>query len=232
MNLWELVFVKAAVTEAEDLTGRFRRIVLQAEALGSAAWRPGQQVRLDVRDAGAFGPVLRTYSVWDRAGDIVELRVWRHGDGPGARWTTAAKPGDEVLLMKPKGDFVVRPAAHHLFVGEETASVAFGPMLRSLPAGERTASRTVVEVGSSADRLDLGGAVTWVDRGEDSAASSQHLVNAVKALDLPAEPGQAYVAGEARTVQAVRDHLVRERGWPRRSVLTKPFWTPGKRGLE
>ncbi|MEO3828389.1 SIP domain-containing protein [Actinomadura sp. B10D3] len=39
-------------------------------------------------------------------------------------------------------------------------------------------------------------------------------------------------AGEARTVQAVRAHLVRERGWPRRSVLVKPFWTPGKRGME
>jgi hypothetical protein len=26
--------------------------------------------------------------------------------------------------------------------------------------------------------------------------------------------------------------LVRERGWPRRSVLTKPFWTPGKRGMD
>ncbi|WP_245668028.1 SIP domain-containing protein [Actinomadura macra] len=38
--------------------------------------------------------------------------------------------------------------------------------------------------------------------------------------------------GEARTVQAVRAHLVGDRGWPRRSVLVKPFWTPGKRGLE
>jgi NADPH-dependent ferric siderophore reductase len=61
---------------------------------------------------------------------------------------------------------------------------------------------------------------------------SPSLVAAVEGLDLPAEPGRAYVAGEARTVQAVRQHLVRERGWPRRSVLTKPFWTPGKRGME
>ncbi|WP_281259398.1 SIP domain-containing protein [Actinomadura meyerae] len=46
-------------------------------------------------------------------------------------------------------------------------------------------------------------------------------------LRRPAEPGIAYVAGEARTVQAVRAHLVRNRGRPRRSVLVKPFWTPG-----
>jgi len=232
MNLWELMFVKATIAEADDLTGRFRRIVLRAEALRSAPWRAGQQVRLDVREKGAFGPVLRTYSVWDRDGDAIELRILLHGDGPGARWTAAARRGDEVLLVKPKGDFVTRPAAHHLFVGEETASVAFGPMLRALPDGERSASRAVVEVGDDADRLDLGAAVTWVDRGGESAAGSGRLVAAVRTLDLPPEPGLAYVAGEARTVQAVRAHLVRDRGWPRRSVLTKPFWTPGKRGME
>jgi NADPH-dependent ferric siderophore reductase len=57
-------------------------------------------------------------------------------------------------------------------------------------------------------------------------------VKAVRALDLPAEPGVAYVAGEARTIQAVRAHLVRDRGWSRRDVVTKPFWTPGKTGLD
>jgi NADPH-dependent ferric siderophore reductase len=40
------------------------------------------------------------------------------------------------------------------------------------------------------------------------------------------------VAGEARTVQAVAQHLVRDRGWPRRAIRTKPFWTPGKTGLD
>jgi NADPH-dependent ferric siderophore reductase len=228
MKLLDLFFVRAVVTEAATLTGRFRRIVLKAEALGSAAWRPGQQVRVDVGPKGSL--VLRTYSVWDRTGDAIELRLLRHGDGPGARWTAAAAPGDEVRLRRPEGEFVPRPAAHHLFVGEETASVAFGPMLRSLPAAEPF--RAVVETGSAADRLDLSGDVTWVDRGRESAASSAGLVRAVRTLDLPGDPGQAYVAGEARTVQAVRDHLVRERGWPRRSVLTKPFWTPGKRGME
>jgi NADPH-dependent ferric siderophore reductase len=44
--------------------------------------------------------------------------------------------------------------------------------------------------------------------------------------------GTAYVAGEARTAQVVRAHLVRERGWPRRSVIIKPFWTPGRKGME
>lgn len=65
------------------------------------------------------------------------------------------------------------------------------------------------------------------------AAGSAALVDAVRRLQLP-DPagGAAYVAGEARTVQLVRQVLVRERGWDRRAVLTKPFWAPGKRGME
>ena len=64
------------------------------------------------------------------------------------------------------------------------------------------------------------------------AAASQQLVDAVAALDLPDEPGVAYLAGEARTIQMVRTHLVSERGWKRRNIVTKPFWTPGKRGMD
>jgi NADPH-dependent ferric siderophore reductase len=42
----------------------------------------------------------------------------------------------------------------------------------------------------------------------------------------------AYLAGEARTIQLIRCHLVEERHWPQRNVRTKPFWTPGKKGLD
>ncbi|WP_432827494.1 siderophore-interacting protein [Dactylosporangium sp. CA-092794] len=231
MRLWEMLFVKATVAEVQR-AGRFRRVRLQAEALRNAEWRPGQQVRIDVGAPGALAPLLRTYSVWDRDGDTIELQGLVHGDGPGARWMGEAEAGQAVLISKPKGDFVTRPAGYHLFVGEETASVAFGAMLRGLPEAERAASRAVVEIAGPEDKLALGGDVTWVERGGESAAASEGLVDAVRTLALPDEPGQAYVAGEARTVQAVKQHLIRDRGWPRKAVLTKPFWTPGKRGME
>jgi NADPH-dependent ferric siderophore reductase len=136
---------------------------------------------------------------------------------------------------------VVRPAAYHVFVGEETAAVAFGPMLRALGeggAGIGAYCRGVLEVDSPADQLPLGGAIsetsslTWQYRDGAPAAASATLLAAVEALDLPAEPGSAYVAGEARTVQAVARHFVRDRGWPRRAVRTKPFWSPGKTGMD
>ena len=52
---------------------------------------------------------------------------------PARRWATGAALGDHVDFTRPQGNFVVhRDAAYHVFVGEETASVAFAAMLRSL----------------------------------------------------------------------------------------------------
>ena len=118
-------------------------------------------------------------------------------------------------------------APYHLFVGDETACAAFGAMLRSLPAAARV--HGIIETDRPEERLPLPrtGEVRWIHRdGPD------RIVATLRAVDLPGEPGVAYVAGEARTCQAVRRHLTAERAWPRTAVVIKPFWTPGKRGLD
>jgi NADPH-dependent ferric siderophore reductase len=227
-----LLFLRAEVAGTGPITPRMRLIRLAGTALRGLAWTPGQQVRVRVRDPRGK-TALRTYSVWSYQGDEIELCVLDHGDGPGAAWARSLRKGDEVLLRKPEGTFVaVEGAPYHVFAGEETASVAFGAMLGALPARARVYG--AVEVARDDDRLPLPRAaeLSWRFRGDAPAASSAGLVSAVRDLDLPAGPGVAYLAGEARTGQAVRAHLVSERGWPRRSVLVKPFWAPGKRGLE
>ena len=223
-------FRTGQVTEVRPVAARMRRITLAVPGL---AWAPGQQVRVCVGNIAAPASWLdglrRTYSVWDYDGALLQLCVLDHGDGPGARWARSVQPGDEVLLSPPEGAMVIRPAAHHLFAGEETAAVAFGPMLAAL--GE-VPYRAVIEVDGPASRLPLPDEVTWHYRSGAPAASSASLVAAVRELDLPGEPGSAYLAGEARTVQAIGQHLVRERGWPRRAIRAKPFWSPGKTGMD
>lgn len=219
----DLLMLRGTVTAVERFTARMRRLRIEGDALAGLDVLPGQQVRVLVGSA----LTRRTYSVWRyEPSGAVELCVLDHaGDGPGARWAREATVGDEVRMGKPEGSFTLRPdAAHHVFVGDETASVAFGAMLAALPAGARVSG--CVETGTAADRLPLvqAGRLDWVLRGEVP------LPEAVGRL-APAPGGVAYVAGEARTVQAVR-HVLRDAGWDRRSVLTKPFWAPGKRGLE
>lgn len=234
-----LFLTRGRVERVERLTPRVRLIRVCGPAVRDLAWTPGQHVRVHVKDLGApvwigmLRDVLRTYSVWSYDGQGLELCPLDHGEGPGAGWARSLRVGDEVAFRGPEGRFVVdRSAPYHLFAGEETASVAFGAMLGSLPDDVRV--HGVVEVAGPQDRLPLprSAELRWCFRGDAAAAASPSLLAAVRELDLPDEPGVAYLAGEARTSQAVRRHLVDERGWPRRSVLVKPFWAPGRRGMD
>ena len=230
-------FQAGEVTETAPIAARMLRITIAAPG---QEWLPGQQVRVCVGHVSSPSSWLdglrRTYSVWSYDGELMTLCVLDHGDGPGARWARALRPGQEVLFGKPEGPLVMRPASYHVFAGEETASVAFGPMMRALLEADAGADiRGVIEVGYPADRLPLPDRPTrlaWRYRHGAPAASSEALLTAVTELDLPAEPGSAYLAGEARTVQMLAQHLVRERGWPRRAIRTKPFWAPGRTGLD
>lgn len=239
-RLLDRLLLPARVHSVEQWAPRLRHVTLTGSALSGFTWIPGQHVRLQVgASPGSIDwliGTLRTYSVWNYSGDTLELVVYDHGDnnGPGADWAAAAQPGEELRLLKPEGTFTASAdAEYHLFAGEETAQVAYGPMVRWLPPASRVFG--CLEVDSPDERIDLGHRgqdLAWGYRQGRSAASAHTLVDAVRNLDLPAEPGMAYLAGEARTVQLIRRHLVEDRKWPRRSVLTKPFWAPGRKGMD
>ncbi|MFG3440093.1 siderophore-interacting protein [Nonomuraea sp. NPDC047897] len=228
----------ATVTVTEQVTPTMRRLRLETDRPIAFPYTPGQHVRIELKDplsvSGILRPAdtLRTYTIWDFDERALELRIHLYeGDGIGLRWAREARPGDPVTFWWPQGDFFTREAEYHVFIGEETASAAFGPMIRALGASAEVYG--VLE--SDAPEHDLPvpapAPLRRVHRHGAPAASSRLLLAAVAELDLPNNAGAAYVAGEARTCQLVRDFLVRERNWPRTSIKVKPFWTPGKRGL-
>lgn len=218
------------VTAIDLVSRRMRKIRISATELRGQSWTPGQQVR--VRTGGDGHGPRRSYSIYAYEDDSIELCVLDHGeDGPGGVWARALKVGQPVNFSRPEGSFVLRqPAPYHLFVGEETASIPFAAMLRALPSGANAFG--VIEVDTPDDRIAMPDSITWTYRAGGTAASSESLVTALRELKLPGEPGIAYVAGEASTIQMVRKHLVKDRDWPRRNVVTKPFWTPGRRGMD
>ncbi|MGX6446722.1 siderophore-interacting protein [Patulibacter sp. S7RM1-6] len=248
LRIFERWALRGTVESVTPVTRRMRHVVVTGEDLVGRDWTPGQNVRVMFRDATQLrilrsmlspreaGDLARTYSLWDYdpAAGRYELVVLDHGgDAPGARWVRGVRAGDAVLVAAPEGRYRARvPSPYHLFVGEETAAVCFGAMLRALPAGERV--HGILEAETADDQLVVprGDELRRVERHGASASPSGVLVEALRSLDLPDEPGTAYLAGEAKTIQAVRRHLIDDRGWSRTSILTKPFWTPGKRGMD
>jgi NADPH-dependent ferric siderophore reductase len=243
-TLRDAVFLSATVSEIEKLTPRMRRIRFSGPRLQGLTWTPGQQVRLKVESLRESWsrmhpyPVLRTYSIYNADPDLGTLdivMVDHDGDPkaatPARRWATATSIGDHAHITRPQGNLVIHhDAPYHVFAGEETASVAFAAMLRSMhPTAEVYG---VTEAATDTDHLPLARPLTQVERGDAPAANSAVLADALRSLPLPDYPGIAYLAGEARTIQTLRKILITERGWDRRQIRTKPFWTPGRTGME
>jgi NADPH-dependent ferric siderophore reductase len=237
-SLRDAVFLSATVSEIEHLAPRMRRIRFSGPRLQGLTWTPGQHIRLQVGGLLRPNDALRTYSIYDANPDLGTLDIVMHDHAadpvsvtPARRWAADVSIGDEARFTRPQGNFVARDdAPYHLFAGEETASVAFAAMLRSLdPAAE---VHGVVEAAGGADHLPLARTLTRVERGDASAANSAVLADGLRGLRLPDHAGVAYLAGEARTIQTLRKILVNERGWDRRQIRTKPFWTPGRTGMD
>lgn len=240
-GLLDGLFHRGTVESVQDVARHMRRIRVAGE-FTALAWIPGQHLRVFVHPSltprtllTVRRDALRSYTVLDGdpSAGWLDLCVFDHpGNGPGAQWARAVLPGDPVRFMGPEGDLVARDGACHVFVGDESAAVAFSAILSRLPATATVLG--VIEIGDPGSELTMarGAELTWLTRSGVPAPATEQLLDAVRALDLPAEQGVAYVAGEARSCQAVRAFLTRERGWSRRAVHTKPFWAPGKRGLE
>ncbi|MFI0422459.1 siderophore-interacting protein [Spongiactinospora sp. 9N601] len=228
MALLSRFLVTGEVAETEWVAPRMRQIRIRGAELAGLRWTPGQHIRLMLRTS------LRTYSIWrhETGAESLDLIGYDHGgDGPGTTWVRTVTVGQKIRFTRPEGRLVPDvDARYHLFAGEETASVAFGAMLSAI--AESAPVYGVVEADREGDHLDLPRELVRIYRNGASAASSELLVKAVADLDLPDTPGTAYLAGEARTIQAIRRHLVHDRGWNRKDIRTKPFWTPGKRGLD
>lgn len=233
-------FADGTVTRVWEPAPGWRAIRVACQKVASLDYKAGQHVRIELRDPfslyGLLRPIetMRTYTIWewDISASEFELRAHLYpGDGIGLKWVRTVAAGDGVRFWGPQGDLAIRSASGHLFVGDETASVAFGPMMRSIGAGEKIIG--VIEVENECARLPMpdNASIHWIYRDGTSPIASSRLADAVTSIVPQNELTAAYLAGEARSCQMVRERLIAHFGWDRSAIQTKPFWAAGKRGL-
>lgn len=233
-------YAEGVVEETVLETSSVRRIRIVSPAVKTLAYRPGQHVRIQINDPlslyGLLRPAetLRSYTIcnFSREEGVFELRIHLYpGKGIGLQWANSLRAGDPVVFWGPQGDFVTRPGPYHLFLGEETATLAFQPMIQALDDAAPVYALLESDHETGAIPVDGVRHLQRVFRRGASAVASQTMLDALSAMELPGQPGRAYIAGEARTCQLVRRHLINQRGWPRTAIEIKPFWAVGKRGL-
>jgi NADPH-dependent ferric siderophore reductase len=99
---------------------------------------------------------------------------------------------------------------------------AIARRLEELPAG--ATAIVILQVRDAADRRVLqtsaAASLTWV-------ADAASLIDAVRALELPAGEGYAWCAGEAATTATLRRVLVEEKGHDRDAIRAAAYWKRG-----
>jgi NADPH-dependent ferric siderophore reductase len=219
------------VVESQPLTPHMRRLRLAAPQLASFDYAPGQDVMLLV-DIDGNRPVRRRYTIraLDQASGTLTIDVVRHGDGPGERWVRAARPGDKIEGIGPRGKITTAAGADwHLFIGDESALPAIFRMAESLPCG--ALARVLLEIPEPADEQELHAVasthVTWLHRDGGLPGQSAALAAAAAGLPLPAGRGHAYLLGEARVVARLREVLA-ARGLEPDQISPKAYWGRGR----
>jgi NADPH-dependent ferric siderophore reductase len=223
--------MRLRVVRNELLTPAMQQVVLSAPELAGFAYQPGQDIMLMVTVDGDR-PVRRRYTI--RAADpalrLLTLGIVRHEDGPGERWVRAARPGDEIEGIGPRGKIFLSPGADwHLFAGDFSALPAYLTMAGSLPAG--THASAILEVPGPEDQQELAteadARVQWLHRQSRPAGDPSALAEAVSSTPLPPGTGHAYLAGEAKLVLALREALA-ARGMAPGQMSPKAYWGLGR----
>jgi NADPH-dependent ferric siderophore reductase len=145
------------------------------------------------------------------------------------RWAQAARPGDTIEVVGPRGKITIaREAAWHLFAGDATAVPGALAMMEALPADVPALAFLQVDdreerQSVAADRRDL---ITWAYEPH-APNGDPGLAAALAGAALPSGRGHAYLAGEVALVTALKATLV-SRGWATDDISAKAYWNRGR----
>ena len=184
-----------------------------------------------VRPEGGELPVHRDYTVraFHRPSGRLTVDFVLHDAGVAGAWAQAARPGDRLGMLGPRGSHVY-PAGYdwYLLAADESAVPAMSRWIEALPGGVPVIA--VVEVAGTEAHVVLpehDGLTVQILHRTSRPGDDHLLLDAVSALDFPDGTPFVWVAGEAETIKPVRRHLRRERGLDKRQMTVDGYWKAG-----
>ena len=170
-------------------------------------------------------PVRRDYTprAFDRERRELTIDFAIHGDGLACEWARHAQAGQRAVIGGPRGSMIV-PTDYdwHLLAGDATAVPAITRRLEELPAGARA-----IVVAQVADMSPLQGVNSAAQIELHHVTSADALVDAIRALPLPAGEGYVWCAGEAAAMARARAVLLGEKAHPRTAMRVAAYWKHG-----
>lgn len=219
---------KVRVVDLENVGTAFRIVTLRGDSFGSIEWTPGDKIQILLG-----GWVQRTYTPmeWDGASGRTRILIYLHSGGPGVQWARTLQIGDEYDAFGPRASLTGGDASEMSIVFGDETSIGLAHALSRRSPGNST--RCLLEVTSIANarealaRLDLGG-VELFERVENDA----HIEEIQQRLSVLTTVAATFVlTGKANSIQRLRRAL-KMFGVPTSKILAKPYWAPGKAGLD
>ncbi len=171
--------------------------------------------------------ISRDFTPLPRAGtDGIDVDFFVHPDpGPASAWAEAARPGDRLVLVGPRGSKHAPQGIDGLvLICDETALPAASRWVRDVPAG--IPIDVIASVGGPGDwvteYLGAGPRVQVVAPDASGAA-------VIAALPPIGEGVFVWAAGEATSLVPVRRHVRRTLGLPPAQAQISGYW---RRGVE
>jgi len=227
--LLRLFMKHAQVTDVETIAEGFRLITLESPGFKGLDWIAGQKVQISM--GSAF--VARTFTPieWDARAGQTRILGYAHGSGPGSAWVEATTRGDECDVFGPRASLNVGSIADRCVVlGDETSIGLAYALSRQGPESQLPSLFEVNSVTSAHEvlaRLDLNGAELF-----ERAQNGTHLEDIERRLPVLAAGGATFVlTGKASSIQRLRRTLS-ALGVPASRLVAKPYWAPGKTGLD
>jgi len=245
---------RAEVVRIEDVTPRYKRIILGGEELeGFKSLSPSDHFKLLLAPDGetepaipTFGengpsipegrqrPIMRDYTprAFDAEQNLLTIEVALHTSGVASDWAQQAKVGDVVGTLGPRGSHILDHTTFDWFVlaGDETSIPTIARRLEELPAGKK--AFVFIEVDGAEDEQPLTSPadveLTWVHRNGATAGETDVLVQAIKAFDFPTEgEGFQSYTGEANSLRDIRRYLLKEKGLDKTWIDFSGHWKYG-----
>lgn len=227
---------KAHVISKEEIADNVFHLIIAGKSLENLAYIPGQHVRIFIgmnNDQLGFREKIRTYSIWNyhSANGTMNLTVCAHSDGPGSAWIKSIKAGEEIYLTAPQGKFVLDTSApEYLFIGDVTTLAHFYAIRRELPADK--IMRGIIYAEKKSELFtDMDGLLPF-EFYEFPSNPIQQVKQLIEQKPATDSETIVYIGGDGRICVELNNYFKKTKGWKTKNIRTKPFWMPGKQGLE
>ena len=200
------------------------------------SYTPGESLRIltNLNRPMKFSERIRTYSVWnyDQANRVIDIAVCTFSSGAGAEWAKQAKVGDVVHFAGPKGKFILDESGdQYILIGDISALAHFYELNRNL-SPHKTVHSIIYGQGEDDFFSDLNGE-TPLSFHILSEHPIKPLIELIEPILLTSSgKGIIYIGGDGRICADLNKYVRTTQYGGKWQVKSKPFWYPGKTGLE